>query len=85
MVTEQECFTVFQRVEYLLQNLPAFSEIAVQIRVLNKYYVGPPSTPIYFRTQAAGQYVGPAHAHCQGHGTCQHRLVFLLPLIRLPI
>ncbi len=36
---------------YTLENLPAFSEIAVQIRVLNKYYVGPPSEVVYFKTQ----------------------------------
>ncbi len=37
--------------EYTLENLPAFSKIAVQIRVLNKYYVGPPSQVEYFKTQ----------------------------------
>ena len=45
-----------ERVRYLLKNLPPYSEIAVQIRVLNKYYVGPPSTPIYFRTLEAGKF-----------------------------
>lgn len=42
-------------VEYTLKNLPPYSSIAVQIRVLNKYYVGKPSSPpLYFTTSEAG-------------------------------
>ena len=41
---------------YLLKNLPPYSDIVVQIRVLNKYYVGPPSDQVFFRTMEAGTF-----------------------------
>ncbi len=44
----------YEDVEYFLTNLPPYSEICVQIRVLNKYYVGPPSSQVCFYTEEAG-------------------------------
>ena len=44
-------------VQYRLTNLPPFAEILLQVRVLNKYYVGPPSDAIKFTTQEGGWYL----------------------------
>ena len=43
-------------VRYTLKNLPPYSDIIVQIRVLNKYYVGPPSNQVIFKTMEAGTF-----------------------------
>jgi len=36
------------QIRYTLYNIPTFAEIRLVIRVLNKYYAGPPSTPLLF-------------------------------------
>lgn len=38
------------KVNYTVKHLPPFTDVRLQIRVLNKYYAGPPSPPIHFRT-----------------------------------
>lgn len=40
---------------YTLQNLPPYADITIMLRVLNKYYVGPPSEPVYVKTREGGE------------------------------
>ena len=42
--------------EYRITNLPPYADILLQVRVLNKYYVGPPSAVINFKTQEGREY-----------------------------
>ena len=44
-----------RRVTFRLTHLPPYSDITVQIRVLNKYYAGPASDAVYFVTQEDGE------------------------------
>lgn len=42
-------------VEIKVNHLPPYSDITLQIRVLNKYYAGPPSPTIQFTTLEGGK------------------------------
>ena len=46
---QAEDYLVFQ-----LSHLPPYSDITVQVRILNKYYAGPASQAIYFTTKESG-------------------------------
>lgn len=53
---KRELVSLNVTVNYRLRNLPPNSMVRVQVRVLNKYYVGPPSPYIEFRTKEGGEY-----------------------------
>ena len=45
-------------VTYLLTHLPADTSVTLHVRVLTKYYVGPPSDVLEFRTKEGGKTLG---------------------------
>ena len=42
-------------IKYTIKRLPPDNEVIVQVRVLNKYYAGPPSNQIIFKTKEGGK------------------------------
>ena len=42
-------------VNYVLTNLPANTDVTLHVRVLAKYYVGPPSNVLEFATKEGGE------------------------------
>ena len=42
-------------VTYTLTNLPAYMSVTLHVRVLTKYYVGPPSNMLEFDTLEGGE------------------------------
>ena len=44
-------------IQYRMRHLPPNTIVRLWIRVLNKYYVGPPSAPIEFKTEEGGEFL----------------------------
>lgn len=67
-----------ETVEYELTNLPPFAEISVQVRVLNKYYAGPPSTAVVITT-LEGEPGPPAAFDVLARGPTHFDLIWEVP------